>query len=233
MEVEYNMSNQKKDIKAKILKDGVIVGGHPRSGTSLVCQLLETAFVNFPSDFEGDEYNQGGYYELAKSKELSKSLINKAMTIENTKEMNKIVKLLNEKNGVSGLKLVRIAAFFFYRHIAKKLRSVFIFRNPTDVKASLFRRGISQFEPNWVENNNALIAAYENIEDSIIISYESLINNDPSIEKKFKSIGFNVNMGIIDKSHQTQKESRVMISDEEEKMYKILKQLEKEQSESL
>ena len=233
MGVKYNMSNKQKDIKARILKDSVIVGGHPRSGTSLVCQLLETAFVNFPSDFEGDEYNQGGYYELAKSKELSKNLINEAMTVENTKEMNKIVKLLNEKNGVSGLKLVRIAAFFFYRHIAKKLRSVFIFRNPADVKASLFRRGISQFEPDWVENNNALIAAYENIEDSIIISYESLINNDSSVEKKFKSIGFNVNMDIIDKSHQTQKKSRVMINNKEEKMYQILKKLEKEQAESL
>jgi len=52
-------------VKPKILKDVVIVAGHPRSGTSLACQLVESAGVKFPSDFEGDEYNKSGYYELA------------------------------------------------------------------------------------------------------------------------------------------------------------------------
>ena len=224
------MSDTKDDIKARIMKNGVIVAGHPRSGTSLACQLLETAGVNFPSDFEGDEYNKGGYYELARSKNLSKKLINEAMTIENTKEMNKIVKLLNKEKGPSGLKLVRIAAFFFYRHIAKNLRAVFIFRNPAEVKASLLRRGISKFRPNWVENNNALIAAYENIEKSIIISYESLLSGDPLVKHKFQSIGFDINTDIIDKTHQTQKKSKVMITVDEEKMYNRLKEIEREQS---
>ncbi|MFW6026617.1 MAG: sulfotransferase domain-containing protein [Candidatus Woesearchaeota archaeon] len=223
------MADNKEDVKARILKNGVIVAGHPRSGTSLTCQLLESARVNFPSDFSGDEYNKGGYYELAQSKELSKNLIEKAMTIENTKEMNKIVKMLNEESGVSGLKLVRMPAIFFYKYVAKRLKAVFIFRNPADVKASLFRRGISRFEPKWVENNNALIAAYENIEDSIIISYESLINGDESVRRKFQSLGFDVDMNIIKKEHRTQKRSKVMVSNEEEKMYKILKELEREQ----
>lgn len=222
------MTDNQDDIKARILKNGVIVAGHPRSGTSLACQLLETAGVNFPSDFSGDEYNQGGYYELAKSKELSKKLINEAMTVENTEEMNNIVNLLNEKSGPSGLKLVRMAALFFYRHIARKLRAVFIFRNPAEVKASLLRRGISQFRPDWVENNNALIAGYENIDNSIIISYESLLSGDPAVEKKFEKIGFDIDMNIIDRVHQTQKKSRVMVTGDEMKMYKILKELEDE-----
>ena len=227
------MSNSKDDIKARILKNGVIVAGHPRSGTSLACQLLETAGVNFPSDFAGDEYNQGGYYELARSKKLSKKLLNEAMTIENTKEMNEIVKLLNEKDGASGLKLVRIASIFFYRHIARNLRAVFIFRNPANVKASLFRRGISKFKPDWVENNNALVAAYENIDKSIIISYESLVSGDENTKNKFQSLGFDINMDIIDKAHQTQNKSKVMITEDEKKMYNLLKELEAEQATSL
>ena len=72
------------EVRAKILKNSVIVGGHPRSGTSLVCQLVESADVTFPSDFEGDEYNEGGYFELEANKELTKKLMEKAMTVENT-----------------------------------------------------------------------------------------------------------------------------------------------------
>ncbi len=101
------------DVKAKVLNNAVIVVGHPRSGTSLVCQLLESAGVDFPSDFDGDEYNIGGYYEMEESKRLSKQLIEKAMTVKNTVMMNKIVDRLNECEDRSGLKLVRIPAIFF------------------------------------------------------------------------------------------------------------------------
>ena len=219
------MSNEE-DIKAKILDKGVIVAGHPRSGTSLACQLLETAGVKFPSDFEGDEYNKGGYYELARSKKLSKKLINEAMTVENTKEMNRIVDLLNKCSGWSGLKIVRMAALFFYRHIARELKVVFVYRNPADVKSSLFRRGISKFKPDWIKNNNALIAGYENIEDSIIISYESLLRGDEFVKDKFSRLGFDVDLNIIKPEHRTQKKSRIMITGDEKRLYKILQKLE-------
>jgi hypothetical protein len=220
------MPNQQEDIKAKILNKGVIVAGHPRSGTSLACQLLETASVDFPSDFEGDEYNKGGYYELAQSKKLSKELINKAMTVENTREMNKIIDLLNNCSGRGGLKLVRMAALFFYRHLTRDLKAVFVYRNPADVKSSLFRRGISKFRPNWVENNNALIAGYENIEDSIIISFETLLNRGKLVKDRFAEIGFDIDLSIINPEDRTQKKSKIMITEDEKRLYKILQGIE-------
>ncbi|MFW5855730.1 MAG: hypothetical protein ACOCVB_00505 [Bacillota bacterium] len=222
------MSNEKEDVKARVLKNGVIVAGHPRSGTSLVCQLLESAGVEFPSDFEGDEYNRAGYYELEKSKKLSRNLLKEAMTIENTKDMNQIVERLNSCDGPGGLKLVRIGALFFYRHIARNLRCVFVYRHPSEVKASLFRRGISRFKPDWVENNNALIAGYENIEKSIIISYDSLVSGDEWVKDAFLDLGFKVNLGLINSKERSQKNSRVMATDEEEKLYNILCELEEE-----
>lgn len=223
------MSEQTDDVKARIMNKGVIVAGHPRSGTSLACQLLETAGVDFPSDFDGDEYNRGGYYELARSKKLSKKLINEAMTIENTREMNAVVESLNEYSGWSGLKLVRVAALFFYRHIARNLKAVFVYRNPADVKSSLLRRGISKFRPAWVENNNALIAGFENIEDSIIISYETLLQGGEQARKKFASLGFDVDLDIINPEHRTQEQSRIMITEDEKRLYKILQKIEKEE----
>lgn len=215
------------EIRAKILEKGVIVGGHPRSGTSLVCQLVESAGIEFPSDFEGDEYNEAGYYELDASKELSKKLIEKAMTVENTIKMNQIVEKLNNCENTGGLKIVRIPAIFFYLHVARELKTVFVYRNPADVKASLLRRGISSFEPDWFENNNALIAAHENIENSVIISYETLLKGDSKIKEIFSKIGLNIDLNLIKDQRRTQFSSNVVISKKEERLYKKLKELER------
>ncbi|MFW5999284.1 MAG: hypothetical protein ACOCQC_01340 [Halanaerobiaceae bacterium] len=216
------------NVKAKILKDGVIVAGHPRSGTSLACQLVESAGVEFPSDFDGDEYNRSGYYELEASKKLSKKLIEQAMTVKNTIKMNKIVEKLNGCSGAGGLKVVRIPALFFYRHISERLRVVFVYRSPADVKSSLFRRGISSFQPSWFENNNALIAAYENIDESIIISFESLLRGEDWLCEAFAGIGLNVDLDLVKKKERTQRKSSLVLSPKEEKMYARLRKLEED-----
>jgi hypothetical protein len=226
--VTAKRENPKKEIQPVVLQNGIFVAGHPRSGTSLACQLLESAGVQFPSDLGADEYNKEGYFELADAKELEKKLIEEAMTEGNIKELNKIIRKLNEPKGLTGLKIVHIPSLFFYRHIAKKMRVVFIFRNPADVKSSMLRRGISQFKLNWFENNNALVAAHENIPKSIVISYESLIRGNPKIIKAFKKLGFTVNLDVIKRDYQTQKNSRLIIPQEEKNLYGLLKGLEKE-----
>lgn len=214
--------------KPLALEKSVIVAGHPRSGTSLACQLVESAGVNFPSDFEGDQYNQSGYYEMAQSKEVSKKLLKEAMTEENTEEMNEVIKRLNEKEDWSGLKLVRVPAIFFYRHVAKEIKMVGIFRKPSNVKASLFKRGISEFPISWMKNANALIAAYENIEDSILLSYESILEEAPHVEEGFEKIELNVDSSLIDSDQQTQQDSRVFVTEHERRLYERLKELERE-----
>jgi hypothetical protein len=220
----------KKEIRPIVLKNGIFVVGHPRSGTSLACQLLQSAGVEFPSDFGGDEYNRSGYFELETGKELEKKLIDKAMTEENVVELNKIVERLNSGTGLTGLKIVHVPALFFFRHIAKdkKMRVVFIFRNPADVRSSMYKRGISQFKLSWIDNNNALVAAHENMPKSIVISYEALIAGRPGIRRAFKKIGFNVDMGVIRRDEQTQKDSRIVLTADEQRLYKVLKKLERE-----
>lgn len=214
------------DIKAKMLRDSVIVAGHPRSGTSLVCQLLASAGIEFPSDFEGDEYNRAGYFELEQVKRLSKRLIDEAMTVKNTIQLNKIVDRLNTYQGTSGLKIVRVPAVFFYRHIAKKLRAIFVFRHPADVKASLLRRGISKFQPGWFENNNALIAAHENIGQSVLINYETLLSQPAAGKKTFGALGFEVDLDLINTEERTQQQSKIVVSEDEKRLYQRLCELE-------
>ncbi len=214
--------------KVKRFENLVIVGGHPRSGTSLMCQLLESAGVEFPSDIPPDMYNKEGYYELMLEKELSKRLIEEAMTDKNTEDMNKLIDKLNSVNGVAGLKVVIIPAIFYYRHVAKKnLRAAFVFRHPADSKASMLRRGISQFKLSWFENNNAIIAAYENIPNSIVLSYETIMEKNPKIKKAFKKIGFDIDLSRIKRIYRTQKGSGMIVTREEMLVYKKLKELEK------
>jgi hypothetical protein len=221
-------TEKKQPVAPLVLQNGIFVAGHPRSGTSLACKLLESAGVNFPSDFGADQYNKDGYFELADAKELEKTLIEKAMTEENITEMNKIVKILNDTKGLTGLKIVHIPSLFFYRHIAKNMRVVFIYRNPADVRSSMFRRGISQFKLDWFDNNNALIAGHENIPKSIVISYESLMEGKPGIKKAFQKLGFNVNLDVIKKGHRTQENSGIVLTEDEKRMYAYLKKLEKQ-----
>lgn len=215
-------------VEALTQKNAVYVCGHPRSGTSTACQVVESAGVKFPSDFEGDEYNKAGYYELELAKQLESRLMKEAMTDSNTADLNTITQKLNAIEGVAGLKVVRIAAVFFYRHISKNPRAVFIFRHPADVKASMYRRGISEFWPGWVENNNALIAAHENFQNSIVISYESLIEKRSHIKRGFEKIGLNVDLNVVRAAEQTQKNSRVYCTEDELNLYKLLQKLEKQ-----
>lgn len=215
-------------VDAVMLQESVIVAGHPRSGTSLACQLVESAGVDFPSDFEGDEYNKAGYYELEKSKELSKNLIDEAMTEDNTKEMNTIVRRLNDFSGLSGLKIVRIPALFFYRHLAKDLRVVFVYRHPANVKASLLKRGIGGFPISWFDNNNAAVAGYENVENSIVISYESLLDRADHVAAGFEKLGLNVDLDLVSRDQRTQSNSRICLTREEEKLHEQLRELEEE-----
>ncbi|MCP5049652.1 MAG: hypothetical protein GY940_20955 [bacterium] len=218
----------KKPVVPVVLQNGIFVAGHPRSGTSLACKLLESAGVNFPSDFGADQYNKDGYFELADAKELEKKLIEKAMTEENITELNKVVKLLNETKGLTGLKIVHIPSLFFYRHIAKNIRVVFIYRNPADVQSSMLRRGIAQFKLDWFENNNALIAAHENIPKSIVISYESLMEGKAGTAKAFKKLGFTIDPAVIKKGHRTQENSGIILTENETRLYNYLKKLEKQ-----
>lgn len=211
-------------------RDTVIVAGHPRSGTSLVCQLLKSAGVTFPSDIESDSFNPDGYFELLEEKELEKRLLREAMTPENARAMNNVIRRLNNVEGRAGLKIVRMAAVFFYQHLAGPAPIVYVFRHPAEVKASLFRRGISFFQPDWIENNNALIAGLENFSQSILVSYDSILRKDQSVVRKFKQLGFEIDLDCVSTQLHTQRESRVYLTREEKELYQFLLELERQPS---
>ena len=216
------------EVKPLVLHNGIFVAGHPRSGTSLACQLLTTAGVRFPSDIGADQYNKEGYFELSSAKELEKQLIEEAMTDRNVRELNEVIRRLNSEKGLSGLKIVHIPSLFFYRHLARNMRAILIYRHPADVKCSMLRRGISQFKLNWFENNNALIAAHENIKKSIVISYESLVERKNHLVRGFKKLGFAINLDVIKAEHRTQSNSQMILSEYEQRLYKYLQKLEKQ-----
>jgi len=62
--LEETLENRQLRLKKRfdpiVLKNGIFVVGHPRSGTSLACQLLKSAGSTFPPDFGGRRVQQVG-----------------------------------------------------------------------------------------------------------------------------------------------------------------------------
>ncbi|MFB6089396.1 MAG: sulfotransferase domain-containing protein [Candidatus Aenigmatarchaeota archaeon] len=212
-------------IELEEVDDVVLVGGHPRSGTSLACSLVESAGVNFKKEMGSDAYNRGGYYEMKDAKELSSHILKKGMTEENTKRLNKIAKKLKEMEAPRGLKLVHLPAIYYFNQIFNDPKMVFIYRDPREVKSSMFRRGFSEFPIAWAKNNNALLSLYQNYENSIIFSYEDALKKKDTLKDKFQRIGLDVDFSVVERDWRTQETPKLGLSQKEEEVYDILKEM--------
>lgn len=215
-------------IQMKEAEDVVIVGGHPRSGTSLASQVTETAGVNFEKEMGEDSYNKGGYYEMEGIKELSSKITRESMNEENAEELNKVADRLNNLDKPRGIKLVHLPAVYYFNQIFKAPKMVLIYRNPKEVKSSLFRRGFSNFPISWAENNNALLSLYQNYRNSILISFESLLKKEKSIKEKFKKLGLEIDFSPVESDWKTQEAPQIGLSQKEKEVYEILQNLEAE-----
>ena len=213
---------------AEPVEDAVIVAGHPRSGTSLACQIAETAGVTFRKEMGKDAYNKGGYYEMKDAKELSSHILKKGMNKENTERLNKVAEKLRKQEKPRGLKLVHITAVPYFQQILKEPRFIFIYRDPREVKSSMFRRGFSEFPVPWAKNNNALLSLLQDQKNSIVISYEDILSKKKSVKKKFGEIGLEINFSPVKSNWRTQKAPKLALSEKEEKVYKILKEMKEE-----
>lgn len=212
----------------KQVEDVVLVAGHPRSGTSLACQVTETADVNFRQEMGEDAYNQGGYYEMEGVKEFSSKITREGMNEENAKELNEIATRLEELDKPRGIKLVHLPAVYYFLQILKQPKLVLIYRDPREVKSSLFRRGFASFPLSWAKNNNALLSLYQNIEQSILISYRSLLEKKEGIKSKFARLGLEIDFSPVKKDWKTQKTPRIGLSPLEKEVYDLLQELEVE-----
>lgn len=206
------------------VEDAVVVGGHPRSGTSLACQVTETSGVNFEQEMGEDAYNKGGYYEMEGVKEFSSKLTREGMNKENAEKLNEIAKRLKDLEKPRGIKLVHLPAIYYFNQIFKQPKLVLIYRNPLEVKSSLFRRGFSSFPIPWGKNNNALLSLYQNYENSILVSYKDILKKKESVKDKFASIGLNIDFSPVKSDWKTQESPKLGLSPKEERVYKILEE---------
>ncbi|MFP4045835.1 MAG: hypothetical protein ACLFS3_02135 [Candidatus Aenigmatarchaeota archaeon] len=212
-------------MELKEVEDVVVVGGHPRSGTSLACQIVETGGVSFKKEMGEDYYNRRGYYEMEDAKELSSSLIRDEMTEENAGRLNRIAEKLEEQEGLKGIKIVHLPAIYYFNQIFKDPKFVFIYRDPREVKSSMFRRGFSEFPIPWAKNNNALLSLYQNHEDSVLVSYGDIVDRKNSVKRKMEKIGLEVDFSPVEKDWKTQRSPRLGLSPKEKEVYKILRRM--------
>jgi len=216
-------------IELKQVEDVVLVAGHPRSGTSLACQVTETGGVNFKQEMGKDAYNKGGYYEMEGVKEFSSKITREGMNEDNAQQLNEIADRLEELKSPRGIKLVHLPAVYYFLQTLKEPKLVLIYRNPQEVKSSLFRRGFASFPLSWAKNNNALLSLYQNIEQSILISYRSLLEKKQGVKDKFARLDLDINFSPVKKDWKTQSTPQIGLSPLEKEVYEILQELEVEE----
>lgn len=215
------------------VEDVVVVGGHPRSGTSLACQVAETAGVTFKKEMGKDAYNKAGYYEMKDAKELSSHLVKKGMNEENTERLNKITEKLREQEKPRGIKIVHILSIPYFQQVLKEPKFVFIYRDPREVKSSMFRRGFSEFPIPWAKNNNAVLSLLQDQEQSILISYEDIMKKKETVKQKFKELNLQIDFSPVKSGWRTQKSPRLGLSEKEEKVYKVLEEVKTKSSSNI
>lgn len=89
----------------------------------------------------------------------------------------------------------------------------------------MFRRGFSEFPIPWAKNNNAVLALLQDQEQSILISYEDIMKKKEKLKQKFKSLDLDIDFSPVKSGWRTQKSPNLGLSEKEEKVYKILEEM--------
>ena len=133
----------------------IVVLGMHRSGTSLVAGILYRLGINMGTAFRTpDTHNTTGYYEDVDFRDLNKLIINRAggrwfnppnvedVTEATTIYIPRIKELISTRSGTWGFKDPR-TVFTIHAlepHLPDDTRFIHVFRNPSDIVASLSKR---------------------------------------------------------------------------------------------
>ncbi|MEJ2252530.1 MAG: sulfotransferase domain-containing protein [Candidatus Lokiarchaeota archaeon] len=167
-------------------KTVVIVSGLPRSGTSMMMQILEAGGLEILADFkrEADEDNPKGYYELEAVKKLDRD--NSCLDNAAGKAVKVISHLLKHLPGCNKYKIV-----FMDRSMKEIIRSQqkMLGKNKDaypKVIAEAFKKEVKEIK-RWIDNKDDI--------DMLSIHYTDVIKHPRKEIKKIKKfLGIDLNL---------------------------------------
>lgn len=203
----------------------LIVTGMHRSGTSLTASLLQSAGLDVGERLMGvDKGNDKGHFENLDFVELHQNILSSietsiaGWTLENKiyppQEYVEKAKELVAKNSLKdiwGWKDPRTTLFLdFWADLLPEANFLFVYRSPSEVVDSLYRRGDEIFYENptfpielWMHYNKNILDFYHKHSDKCLILNIDSITKDPkvllkAIEKKFNIVLKHLNETIYE-----------------------------------
>lgn len=189
-----------------------VVSGFPRSGTSLLGQMLSSAGVSFGLERDlmpEDWRNPRGYFEHKNILKLSRKYLKEAgikddllvSTSLRSKGLGRMTRLFTRRAmmralqnlnlsscGHVGLKLFPLFLHAWLPYLPKSAMLIAVYRHPSAVTASFFSAwpgGFytgSQIMGLWTEHNRNLLALLPRFKEYVLIRYEDLL--DPSSQSE-------------------------------------------------
>ena len=228
------MNMQSKNIKKSIL---IITGMH-RSGTSLTASLLQSAGLYIGERLMGGAFsNVKGHFENLDFVEFherildSQGLSKAGWTLENDifvpEEYIEKAKLLLEKNHsktIWGWKNPRTTLFLnFWAELVPRANFLFVYRSPSEVIDSLYRRGDEIFYENpafaielWMHYNRNVINFYKKYPHRCTILSIYTVTKKPELLLKTLEQKFNIGLGKLKKDIYEEKLLKTLVNNHSE-----------------
>ncbi len=225
---------QSKNMQKSIL----IVTGMHRSGTSLTASLLQSAGLDIGERLMGGAFsNVKGHFENLDFVEFherildSQGLSKAGWTLENdisvSEEYIEKAKELLEKNNsktIWGWKDPRTTLFLnFWAELVPRANFVFVYRSPSEVIDSLYRRGDEIFYDNpafaielWMHYNKNIINFYKKYPDRCSILNIYTITKKPEILLKTLEQKFNISLGKLKEDIYEEKLLKTLVNNHSE-----------------
>lgn len=214
-------------------KTPVFAIGHPRSGTSVSCQLLETADdVEWLTNTGSDADQKFGYYEYGPFLSQSVNFLQEQWDITQADQVNSVLQTMDKLSYNPGCKLLHPHSWYNWKQFFQEdSKNLLIFREPQLSRKSIWQHKLN-WPFDWYTTCNVQIGIYEDAENALLVRFKRLMQEPEKVADKVKEeLDLEVDPGIVDQDEWHQKSSETIVGNLEEMVFDKLCELEEAQYE--
>lgn len=222
---------QTRQVDLPTLDKGIAVAGHPRSGTSATCLLVDSdPETSFLTHTPGNEKNKYGYYEYRPVNRISSKWLSSPEREIFPGDWQKVHEDMSHRNGIPAWKVIRTASIYRWKMLVEDLSMIGIFREPGPCIKSTWKQFLFAFQENWISQNNILIALAEDVEDFFLIRHKTLLYETEKVADQLNErFGLDVDPSVIDTGEHHEQETDITLSGPHRETFETLCRLEKSQ----
>lgn len=228
-QIEVNVTTASIDL---LDKPAVFAIGHPRSGTSVSCQLLNTSDeVEWLTNTGEGPDNPYGFYEYGPFLEQSVSFIQQQWDITQAEEVNGVLQTMRHLENLPGTKILHAHSWYNWKQFFDGTKNLLIFRHPCNARKSLWNHRLN-WPIDWYTTGNVQIGIYEDAENAVLVRFKRLMQEPERVTDLIEDeLGLEVDPGVVDADEWHQKETDTIVGNLESMVFDTLCELEKEQYE--